>query len=144
MEGHINLQLVTNKFLLVNLFAGIYSIPCTTLTFQTNTFQCVLTTDGVTSFVLFLYADDGIEWTTGDNSDGNGGLGGTPALVGVNAGDGMQSSSVSESLTAAIINIDTTSNVDRPGLWLFQVNEIDEDSSMFLGIIIHTISTVFT
>ena len=108
------------------------------LTFQTNTFQCVLTTDGVTSFVLFLYADDGIEWTTGDNSDGIRGLGGTPALVGVNAGDGVRSSFVSESRTAAIINIANTSNVDRPGLWLFQVNEVDEDSSTLLcGFSVH-------
>ena len=71
---------------------------------------------------MFFYADGGIQWTTGDNSGGKYGLGGTPARVGVNAGDGVQSSSVPESQTAAIINIAMTSNIRKPGVWLFQVN----------------------
>ena len=39
---------------------------------QRNTFQCVITTDGTTSFAIFLY--NKIEWTTG------------PARVGFNEG----------------------------------------------------------
>ena len=64
---------------------------------QKNTFQCVLATDGKSdeksdrkssSFAIFLYPQDGINWTTGDASGGKDGLGGTPAQAGINAGDG--------------------------------------------------------
>ena len=90
---------------------------------QTNTFQCVLATDGHTSFVIFLYADGEIQWTTGDASGGSGGLGGTPAQIGFNAGDGIKSASLLESQTGAIINVTMTSNVDIPGMYIFQVDE---------------------
>ena len=92
----------------------------------------MLATDGALSYVLFLYGDGEIQWTTGDNSGGDRGLGGTPALVGVNAGDGTRSSSVPESRTAAIINIASTSNVEQPGLWVFQVNNVVEEPSTLL------------
>ena len=50
---------------------------------KTNTFQAVLVTDGLYSFVLFNYGD--INWTTGTASGGDAftGLGGTPAQVGL-------------------------------------------------------------
>ena len=80
-----------------------------------NTFQCVLVTDGSLSFVIFLYGE--IQWTAAS--------GGRQALVGVNAGDGIQQFSVSESRTVDIINITTTSNVGVPGVWIFQLNGDD-------------------
>ena len=83
----------------------------------------MLVTDGSQSFVMFLYADGLIQWTTGDSSGGNNGVGGTPAQVGFNAGDGINFATVSESRAAEIINIDTTSNIGVPGVWVFQVNE---------------------
>jgi len=48
---------------------------------QTNTYQAVLTTDGSTSFVMFLYGN--LTWTTGVLSGGDAitGLGGNSALV---------------------------------------------------------------
>jgi Nidogen-like len=47
---------------------------------QVNTFQVVLITDGVMSFVMFNYGH--LNWTTGTTSGGNTlGLGGTPASV---------------------------------------------------------------
>ena len=94
-----------------------------TCCFQTNTFQCVLVSDGSLSFVIFLYADEEIQWTTGDYSGGVGGLGGIPAQVGFNAGDHVRSASIPESQTEAIINITKTSNIGVPGVWIFQVNE---------------------
>lgn len=83
-----------------------------------------MVTDGILSFVIFLYADEGIQWTTGGGgiSDGVDGLGGSPAQVGFNAGDGIRSYSVPESQTRAVINISMTSNVGVPGVWIFQVN----------------------
>lgn len=82
-----------------------------------------MVTDGQQSFVIFLYADGGIQWTTGDASGGQNGLGGTPAQAGFNAGDGNRSATVPSSQTPAIINIANTSNVDVPGMWIFQVDE---------------------
>lgn len=79
------------------------------------------------SFVIFLFADEGIEWTTGDS-------GSTPALVGVHAEDGVQFANVSDSLTPAIINISATSNVGIPGLWIFDVNRGEQQSENFCGV----------
>ena len=80
----------------------------------TSTFQCVLVTDEILSFVIFLYADGEILWP-----DENSGL----VQVGFNAGDGVNFAVVPASRTPDIINIDTTSNVGIPGVWIFQVNE---------------------
>ena len=95
----------------------------TYIVLQTNTFQCVLATSSIESFVMFIYADGGIQWTTGDDSGGTNGLGGIAALAGINAGDGINSITVPGSLTPDIINIDQTSNVGNPGVWMFKVDE---------------------
>ena len=89
----------------------------------TNTFQCVLATSGVESFVIFLYADGRIQWTTGDRSGGDDGLGGTEALAGINAGDGRNFVTIPGSRTSRIINIPQTSNVDISGIWMFKVDQ---------------------
>ena len=52
-----------------------------------NTVQLELHTDGRSTFVCFNYPANGITWTTGDASQGSGGLGGIPAQVGFDAGD---------------------------------------------------------
>lgn len=57
-----------------------------------NTFQVIFTdgTDpaiGLGNNVAFSYGD--LAWTTGSASGGTGGLGGTPATVGINGGDGV-------------------------------------------------------
>lgn len=86
---------------------------------QTNTFQCILVGDGLNSFVIFLYADDMINWTMGSESDG------IHAGVGFNAGDGIRFAVVPESQTSAIVDIETTSNVGVPGQWIFQVDGVN-------------------
>lgn len=87
-----------------------------------NTFQAVLITDEIHSFVIFNY--NTIEWTTGSNSGGNSitGLGGNPAQAGFNAGDLIHYYSIEGAQTAAVINLTLTSNVDIPGKWVFQVD----------------------
>ena len=100
-----------------------------THTLQTNTFQCILVTNGRRSFAIFLYADGEIQWTTGDLSGGSSGFGGTPAQVGFNAGDGLRFASVPGSQTSDIVNIDSTSNVDRRGVWIFRIDEEEIDVS---------------
>ena len=81
-------------------------------------------TDGQLSFVIFLYAEGLIQWTTGDASCGVSGLGGTPAQVGFNAGDGIQYASVQWSQTADIVNIDERlGNTGLKGVWIFRVDD---------------------
>ena len=70
---------------------------------------------------MFMYAEGRMQWTTGDSSGGYGGLYGTEALAGINAGDGINYVTVSGSRTPDIINITRTSNVGIPGVWMFQV-----------------------
>ncbi|KAK2188587.1 hypothetical protein NP493_128g05111 [Ridgeia piscesae] len=88
-----------------------------------NTFQIVLITNGRHSFTMFNYGD--IAWTTGTASGGSSstGLGGVPAQVGFNAGDGIVYQSVPGSRTAAIVNIETTTNVGLPGRWVFRIDD---------------------
>ena len=77
-----------------------------------------------------MYADGEIQWTTGDASDGVGGLGGTPAQVGFNAGDGQRYAAIPQSRTSEIINVASTSNIDVPGIWVFRT---DEDAIVLAG-----------
>ena len=86
-----------------------------------NTFQCILATSELESFVVFLYAD--LQWTTGDKSFGVDGLGGTEALAGYNIGDQINSYTIAGSQTSNITNIATTSNVGIPGRWVFKVGQ---------------------
>ena len=70
---------------------------------------------------MFLYAD--LQWTTGDSSFGDDGLGGTEALAGYNIGDQINSYTISGSQTSSITDIATTSNVGIPGTWIFKVGQ---------------------
>ena len=87
-----------------------------------NTFQAVLATDGLRSFVLYLYADGEIQWTSGDSNHGINGIYGITAQVGFNAGDGIRRTAIPASYTNAIINVTQTSNVGIPGMWVFRVD----------------------
>ena len=58
---------------------------------KVNTFQCVLATDGSSSYVMFLYLDNGINWYKANDRDG------VPAQVGFNKGCG-ELSELSEEL----------------------------------------------
>ena len=87
-----------------------------------NTFQCVLATNELESFVMFLYAD--LQWTTGDYSSGGfDGLGGTEALAGFNAGNQINSYTLPGSRTPNIVDITKSSNVGIPGTWIFKVGQ---------------------
>lgn len=91
---------------------------------QLNTFQCVLVTDGTLSFAVFLYAEGEIQWTSGDDSGGTAGLGGTAAQVGFNAGDGIRYYSLPTSRTEEIVSIDQNpGNTGVKGLWIFRVDQ---------------------
>ena len=91
--------------------------------FQNNTFQCVLATDGTKSYAIYLYADDMIQWTTGDNDGGVNGLGGAAAQVGINRGDGVEAVIVNGSRANDITDIFRNSNVGVPGVFIFDISE---------------------
>lgn len=95
----------------------------TLIIFQTNTFQCVLATDGKESYALFLYADNEIQWTTGDADGGINGLGGIPAQVGFNKGDGTGFMTINNSRTKQIIKIASAGNINLPGILVFKIND---------------------
>ena len=94
---------------------------------QTNTFQCVLATDGYKSFVIFLYAHERIQWTTGDEdgrpSGGVGGLGGDEAVAGIYPFREARPIIIPGSSTPQIINIDQNSNVGVPGMWIYKLGD---------------------
>ena len=83
---------------------------------QTNTFQCILITDGTYSFVIFLYADGLIQWSLGTSSS-------IHAQAGFNAGDGVRATTISGSQTPEIVNITSTSNIGVPGKYLYRVED---------------------
>ena len=78
---------------------------------QTNTFQCVLVTNGENSFVIFLYADQLLQWTLHN------------AVVGYSTQNGANFFNIPESDTLQIINITHTSNVGIQGIWMFQTSQ---------------------
>ncbi|KAK2513524.1 hypothetical protein Q9966_016098 [Columba livia] len=88
---------------------------------KVNTFQAVLATNGVTSFVMFNYGT--ISWTTGIANQGNPhtGLGGTPAQAGFNSGDPAHYAVLPGSRSPRVPNIARGSNVGVPGRWIFRV-----------------------
>ena len=90
-----------------------------------NNFQLVLkdrpdTGDGNFD-IEFRY--NRLEWTTGSASGGSGGLGGTPAQAGFDAGNLTDFYTLPGSRTDAVLNLVNTSNVSEatPGLWSFAV-----------------------
>ena len=94
-----------------------------------NTFQVVLTTDGVQSFVIFHYLDNGMQWEAGEADGGVGGFYShrrdrDVGYGGVDAGDNVNFSTVPGSLMPGIstLLLHNGSNVSVPGQWVFQVN----------------------
>ena len=93
-----------------------------------NSFQLILTDRsdvGAGAFdVEFRYAR--CEWTTGDASGGSGGLGGTPAQAGFDAGNLMDYYAIPGSRTANILSVCTSSNVGMPGVWRFPIRPAND------------------
>ena len=74
---------------------------------QRNTFQLVITTNGVISSAFFFYGD--IQW-------------GEAAQIGFNAGDGVNSFSLPGALTDDTLNIEEQSNVGHPGIFAYRID----------------------
>ena len=106
-------------------------------------------TNGVFSFVIFLYADGGIEWSAGDANTI------AYAQAGFNAGDGMRSTTIQGSQTPDIVNITTISNIGVPGKFLYRVDtntisatpppgmKFDNISLTFIGLLMFAMCSNF-
>ncbi|MBZ0117426.1 MAG: hypothetical protein K8H88_10550 [Sandaracinaceae bacterium] len=89
-----------------------------------NTFQLVILSDENLDRdnlwkVQFRYAR--CEWTTGGASGGQGGLGGSPAQAGFDAGNGQIYEILPGSGTEGVLQLCRTSNVGLPGFWEFDI-----------------------
>ncbi|XP_061429262.1 alpha-tectorin-like [Lethenteron reissneri] len=92
-----------------------------------NSFQLLLASNGNVSFVMFNYGD--ITWTTGTASGGDAltGLGGKHAQAGFNSGDEGRYFTLPGSRTSDIVHVQNTSNVNKPGRWIFRVDGLEVD-----------------
>jgi hypothetical protein len=93
-----------------------------------NTFQVVLRNradTGTGNFDIdFRY--NTLQWTTGNASGGTGGLGGTPAQAGFDAGNSVNFLTLPGSRTGQVLDLQNTSNVgagEEPGLYSFAIRD---------------------
>jgi hypothetical protein len=89
-----------------------------------NAFQLILTDRSIGNApgdfdIEFLYED--MNWTTGDASSGSGGLGGVISRAGWNSGSGPYQELSQSGNQAAMLALESASNVNDPGRFLFQV-----------------------
>ena len=84
-----------------------------------------MTGNGQQSFVFFLYANGLIQWPRNQITQQSG----------FNAGDRQRFYSIPVSQIDGRPDLDTTSNVDMPGVWVFQVSgpEVVSDPGMGRG-----------
>ncbi|XP_068098422.1 uncharacterized protein [Hyperolius riggenbachi] len=98
---------------------------------KVNTFQAVLSTDGNQTFLLYNYAD--IQWPSVSN--GSVFQGGPQALAGLNSGFDTGYYTIPGSLSPAIANLSSTSNVNVTGRWAFRVDRLHpEDVTGNIGL----------
>jgi hypothetical protein len=119
LKNNVYYAAVGNQFIVTWDYVGYYAAHADKL----NAFQLILTdrSDLAPGDFDVEYRYEQLQWTTGDASSGSGGLGGVPAQMGFDAGDRVNFYKHPDSLTAAILNLTTTSNVGTPGVWRFEV-----------------------
>ena len=90
------------------------------------------------SFAIFLYADGLIQWTTGDDSGGLGGLGGNHASIGVNAGDERTSITHDYSFMDDVLDIASSrvpeEGVHRDGMLVYRVDSVASTNCQDSGV----------
>ena len=76
-------------------------------------------------YAIYLYADELMQWTTGDSYAGTDGFGGAGAEVGAertDKGNGIHFS-LPSSQTCSIVHMPFRSNVNVPGMFVFRATE---------------------
>ena len=89
---------------------------------QINTFQCVLAVSGSEVFLIYLYADDLIQWTTSDIDGGINGIGGKSARIGFIWKYNNNMYLIPGSETCSIIEVTSRSNINIPGVFVLAAN----------------------
>ena len=87
-----------------------------------NTFQVVVTTNGSQSYAIFNYLDNGIQWSSADNTGGVNGIGPYGTQVGFNGGDGVHFYARPEPQSDGILQLDDNSNVCVRGKYVFRID----------------------
>ena len=85
---------------------------------QTNIFQIIIASDGRESYTVFLYPESGIEWVRGTGKNRN--QQDAQAQAGFLSGEG-EFFLLPVSGQDQMRNIDSWSNTDVPGLWIYKV-----------------------
>ena len=80
-----------------------------------------MATDGNKTFAIYVYANDKMQWTTGDRDGGEKGLGGDEARVGIIREDGS-TFFIRGSNTPDVKKVHEASNTGLRGLWYFRVD----------------------
>lgn len=86
-----------------------------------NAFQLILTRVGLNGDFDIEFRFEDMNWTTGDASQGSGGLGGVIARSGFANGAGASLELAGSGDQAAMLDLENTSNVGQAGRYLFQV-----------------------
>lgn len=85
--------------------------------------------------MLLLYADNLLQWMTGDSDGGINGFGGDRADVGFVGDDSSNDFFLPASNTSAVLDLDETTNTGVGGVWLFRVNgSVERPSELPYGI----------
>ena len=90
----------------------------------------MLAVNGNTTFLIYLYADDLMQWSSWDSNTGT-----VYALVGYNAGHGNISYTVPGSMSEEIMQITQRTNAGLPGMCVFQVDRADHQSTCQIGML---------
>lgn len=87
---------------------------------ELNTFQIVIASDELNSFVIFNYLDGGIQWIKGAGKLA-GRLDDPPAQAGFDSGTGRLHLKLPYSGTTRVQSFATESNVNLPGVWMYHI-----------------------
>lgn len=90
-----------------------------------NSFQVTLFQVGDSGDFDIEFRYNRLEWTTGDASDGIDGLGGIPAAAGYSNADGVALLQPGSFLSPGALNMAVESNVDDPGIWVYNIRNSD-------------------
>jgi len=79
-------------------------------------------TNGSHSYAIFNYLDDGIQWSSADNTGGINGIGPFGTQVGFNGGDGVHFFVRPEPQSDSILKLDDNSNICERGKYVFRID----------------------
>ncbi|XP_069945612.1 nidogen isoform X2 [Cherax quadricarinatus] len=94
---------------------------------RVNTYQLIIVTDMLDTYVLLHYADGGIQWLQGDGK--NPSIADARGQAGLISGDG-RFHILKGSGTDQVRSLDKLSNCDKPGVWMFRVGQLSLEQNV--------------